>query len=165
MKTTIKTFVAICMMVTFTSSLNAQEWTRAQEEVWQAVESGWANWANKDVEGALAGLHDKYQGWNQDEPLPFNKQKMEKWYNSMKEMMEVKYYDIEPARITVTENAAVVDYYFSAYMEFTWGDEKKEKDVKGKNVEFFVKEKGKWLLLGDMTVHIDGDEDEDSDDD
>ncbi len=149
---TIKTVVAICVIVAFSSSIYAQEWTKEQNEVWQVVEDGWALWSKGDMEGSMALFHDKYQGWNQEEPLPMNKKKLEKWYTSMKDMMKVQYYDIQPARITVTENVAVVNYYFSAYMVFTWGETKTEEEVKGKNVEFYIKEKGKWLLLGDMTV-------------
>jgi hypothetical protein len=33
------------------------------------------------------------------------------------------------------------------------GTDKKQVHEKGKNVEFYVKEGGKWLLLGDMTVN------------
>ena len=37
----------------------------------------------------------------------------------------------------------------------TIGDTKKQEEGKGKNVEFYVKEGGKWLLLGDMSVYED----------
>jgi hypothetical protein len=96
-------------------------------------------------------MHDKMQGWNNENPLPFSKDKILELYAMMKENMKVEYYNINPARITVTDNAAVVQYYFAFYAVYKMGEKEWEEQITGKNAEFYVKEKGKWLLLGDMT--------------
>lgn len=77
-----------------------------------------------------------------------------------KEFMTIQMYDISPARIVVTENAAVVDYYYNFYATWSWGDTKEEKEIKGRLAEFWIKEKGEWKLLGDMGVNT-KDDDED----
>ena len=59
---------------------------------------------------------------------------------------------INPARIVVTENAAVVHDYFYLTSTNTVGEEKKQIKQQGKFVEFHVKENGKWICLGDMTI-------------
>ena len=79
---------------------------------------------------------------------------MEKWSDYTK----VEYYDIQPARIVVAGDNAVVYYFFSFSMVFEKGDKKKEKYNKGRNVEFYVKDGGKWLLMGDMSYMNDDDD-------
>lgn len=71
----------------------------------------------------------------------------------MKSMMKIDYFSLNPARILVMDNIAVVDYYFWYSSTITMGEKKEMKDSRGKNAEFYVKEGGKWLLIGDMTVH------------
>ena len=90
-------------------------------------------------------------GWNHEDPLPTNK---EKWYQTsvaLKDFAKLDYFDIEPARIVVYEDVALVYYYYENYINFTKGDETTEYHYKGKNAEFFIKEDGKWMLIGDMT--------------
>jgi hypothetical protein len=60
----------------------------------------------------------------------------------------------------VVDKSAVVQYYFEIGMTYTMGEKKTEQKMHGKNAEFYVKDGGKWLLLGDMTLHED-DEDDD----
>lgn len=62
-------------------------------------------------------------------------------------MLKARVFIVGPARITVIDNAAVVNYYFTVSETITMGDEKKQQEFKDKNAEFYVKEGGKWLLL------------------
>jgi hypothetical protein len=153
MKTTLKYALIALFTFLMTSSVIAQEWTKEQKEVWQTVENTWSKWKANDVTGAAANLHEKYQGWNSEMPLPMGKETMTQMFTEMKDMEKLDYYNIEPARITISGNAAVVDYYFNYSVTRTMGTDKKQVQEKGKNVEFYVKEGGKWLLLGDMTVN------------
>ena len=129
----------------------AQDWTKAQKEVWQVVEDSWLKVKNGDIDGMSAYVHEKYQGWNQEAPLPMSKEQMVKEYKSMKDVSKLVDYSLNPARIVVTDNAAVVDYYFWFKETSTTGDKKEMAEYYGKNAEFYIKEGGKWLLLGDNT--------------
>ena len=129
----------------------SQEWSKTQKEVWQVVENSWVKWKSGDFTGMASFIHEKYQGWNQENPLPMTKEEVLNLYNLMKDNYKLNAYLINPARITVTDNAAVVDYYFQYQVTITEGEKKVLKSYHGKNVEFYVKEGGKWLLLGDMT--------------
>jgi hypothetical protein len=152
--------VAIGVFVMFTVNMaRAQEWTKEQSEVWKVVQDTWKGWKAGDATAVMASVHEKYQGWSDQSPLPMGKQSMLEWYNSMKETMKISYYNIEPARIVVLKSAAVVDYY--GYFNVSWdmGDDKGSKEIKGKFVEFYVKEGDKWLLLGDMMAHEEGEDD------
>ena len=139
------------------STVNAQEWTKEQNEVWQTVESMWANWKAMDYDAAFANVHENYQGWNNEMPLPTSK---EKWMNEMKAYsanVSNPNYSIERARIVVEGDAAVVDYYFNFSFLFKDDDKSKMVNYNGKNVEFYINVKGKWMLLGDFSSSEDDD--------
>lgn len=135
-----------------TSSALAQEWTKAQQEVWQVIENEWAAYKAGDIAGLTAIIHPKYQGWDETSPLPYSKEKIVEQLGDIFRTRKVIFYDIEPARITVTDNAAVVDYYYSYTYVDPSDESKKPVDRTGRAVECYVKEKGKWLLLGDLGV-------------
>ncbi len=146
-----------CAVVAFTAFIATttaftQEWTKAQKEVWQIVEDGWAKWKAGDIQGSIAYLHEKYQGWNDQSPLPITKEKALQRSLEMKDKFKIDYFSLNPARIVITENAAVVDYYYWYEATYTRGEEKELIEEYGQNVEFYIKEDGKWLLLGDMTT-------------
>jgi len=150
-KVNISAFVII-MLLMVTASAYAQEWTKAQKEVWQAVENSWTNLKNGNIDGFAAGLHEKYQGWNNYLPLPVGKQKNVASVRDNEDGAKLESFDVEPARITMAENTAVVDYYLSITSSTVKKEGGREVNTySGKNVEFYVKEGGKWLLLGDMT--------------
>jgi len=156
-----KKMYVLSMLVAFmlTAGItSAQEWSKEQTEVWKVVQDTWKGWKSGDVTAVAASFHEKYQGWSDDSPLPAGKQNVVDMFNSMKESMNISYYSIEPARIVVLKSAAVVDYYYYFNISWTTGDKSESKEIKGKIVEFYVSEGGKWLLLGDMMVH---DEEED----
>ena len=151
--------VMAMVMVFFAGAASAQEWSKEQAEVWQVVENTWKGWADGDAAAVFASIHDKYQGWSDDSPIPMGKKSMEKWVYTMKDGMSMNFYNIEPARITVLKDAAVVDYFY--YMNISWkmGDQSGSEETKGKVVEFYVKDGGKWMLLGDMMTHDEEDDD------
>jgi hypothetical protein len=161
MKKTLKIAVSVVFLVLMTLVTYAQEWTSDQKEVWTVVNDSWAKFKTGDVDGMAAVIHPKYQGWTDSDPLPTDKEHMVAWYNKMKSMMQVDDYSLNPARIVVVKNSALVDYYFNLSTTYTWEGEQVSKQIKGKNVEFYVKEDGKWMLLGDMTVFLDEEEDDD----
>ncbi len=154
------TFTIALMLTAFlcTSTLLGQNWSKEQKEVWKGVESGWEAWSKGDTEGAFNTIHDKYLGWNNDDALPMSKAKWMKMYNMYKEMSTVEYYDLNPARILVDGDNAVVYYYFEFYSTFKKGDKVKENHMEGRNVEFYIKQNGQWMLFGDMTYFEEDDD-------
>jgi hypothetical protein len=135
-----------------TTAAFTQEWTKAQKEVWQLVENSWTKWKAGDIQGSEAYMHEKYQGWNDQLPLPLTKEMVMKRDQEMKDNFKIDYFSLNPARIVITENAAVVDYYYTFEATYTKGEEKELIESNGQNAEFYIKEGGKWLLLGDMTT-------------
>ena len=160
MKRLMKIALVAVAMVIVTGSAVAQEWTKAQSEVWQVVEDSWVKWKAGDLDAFKAYLHDQYQGWSSTQPLPLTKVAIMKSYSEAKEVMVVDGYTLNPARIAVVDDAAVVDYFFTYSATVTKGGKKESESGKGKNVEFWVREGGKWLLLGDMTVFDEAEDDD-----
>jgi hypothetical protein len=152
MKTSLKCAVVVFTAFIATTTAFSQEWTKAQNEVWQIVEDSWTKWKTGDFEGVAACLHEKYQGWNDQMPLPITKQRVKQSNLEMKDIMKLEHFSLNPARIVITENAAVVDYYYMYEGTYTRGEKKELMESHGQNVEFYIKEGGKWLLLGDMTT-------------
>ncbi len=157
MKTIVKSAL-VAVMTLMATYVFAQEWTKAQLEVWQVVEESWMKWKAGDITGEIALLHPKYQGWSSEEPIPLSRETTSQLYESMMDNLKLDYYLLNPARIVVLENAALVDYYFRYSISYTWGEQKTQQEGYGKNAEFYVKEGGKWLLLGDMTIHEEEDD-------
>jgi hypothetical protein len=160
MKKIMKIVVIAVLILSAAGIANAQEWSKEQTEVWKVVQDSWKGWKAGDANAVAATLHEKYQGWSDRDPLPMGKQSVIEWFNSMKGSMTFNYYNIEPARILVLNTSAVVDYYYSFNVTWKMGDKVESKDVKGKIAEFYVKDGGKWLLLGDMMVHEKGGDDD-----
>ena len=147
-----------CIAFLGTSTAIGQEWSKDQKAVWQEVEDGWAAWKSGDIDGAFKGIHEKYLGWNNGDPLPISKEKWKSMYEIWQDNMTLEYYDIQAASIVVDGNNASVYYFFEFSSVFEKGEMKKEKKMEGRNVEFYVKDGGKWMLFGDMTYFDDDDD-------
>ena len=137
------------------STLNAQEWSKEQKEVWQEVENMWTYWKAGDIDAAFANVHEKYLGWNNTSPMPMSKAKWVDPAKESKDLYSKKDFDIEPARILVIDDAAVVHYYYSMSYVYDDGEEKYKGKDRGRWTEFFIKDGGKWMLIGDMTIEVD----------
>ena len=140
-----------CIAFLGTSTTFGQEWSKEQKAVWQEVENGWSAWKSGDIDGAFKGIHEKYLGWNNDDPLPISKEKWRSMNEALQDYLRVDFYDIQPARIVVYGDNATVYYFFKFYTVFQKSSTRNENKLKGRNVEFYVKEDGKWMLFGDMT--------------
>lgn len=151
--TSYSAIVVLLLAFLGSSSLQAQDWSKDQKEVLEIIENAWAKWQEGDFDASVESIHEKYIGWNQEDPLPTSKEKWVKSIEKMKDYVKLTDYDIEPARILVYDDVAVVHYYFEQTMAITKDDKTTEIKFKGKNAEFLIKEGGKWLLIGDMTFY------------
>ena len=146
------TAIAMTMIAMFGAvTLNAQICTKEQKAVWQEVENMWKNWKAGDLDAAFANVDNDYLGWNDETPMPLSKDKWVKPMIETKNMRTNINFNIEPARILVHDNVAVVHYYFSYSFLYTDGEESHKSSDHGKWTEFFIKENGKWMLIGDFT--------------
>lgn len=140
------------------SNSQGQEWTDDQLELWNYVEETWNTWKTGDLDGSLKVFHDKYLGWSNEALMPADKARITKMWTMMMPVTTIDWIDLQPVRITIADDAAVVHYYFNFSGMYAMGEKKEKFEQSGKNSEFYIKEKGKWMLLGD---HTSLDEDDD----
>jgi len=60
-----------------------QDWTTEQKEVWVSVQGFWETIKKGDVEGTLAGQHDKMLDWFSTNPDPLKKEILRSAYNNL----------------------------------------------------------------------------------
>lgn len=116
---------------------NGLKFSPEQKEVWQAVENFWKYPNEENIEAFKASIHDDYLGWNSNWAVPISKKDFVDYFPYYKS----KSYSLKPVQIVVTVNNAVVSY--ASVVDY--GSEK----FKGKHVDFYIRENGKWLLIGD----------------
>jgi len=129
----------------------SQNWSEDQLEVWSAVKKSWDAWLSGDIDAFMSCLHEDYQGWSNLHLLPVSKTLYREMNETEGAQIHLKDYFINPARIVVSKNAAVVHYGFDFNGEYVTEKEIMPLERSGKNADFYVKEGGEWLLLGDMT--------------
>jgi len=124
--------------------------SKTQKEVWKNVETYTKYIMNGNVEGFLDYFHKDYSGWNYYELLPVNKKdlKNELWRLPKRKSVS---YKITPVAISIFNNVAIVHYYYSAAYKNTDGQEKAKK---GRNTDILLKQKDKWVLIGDHVGHF-----------
>ena len=121
------------------------EWTKTQKEVWGNVET-YTNLIMKgDVEGFSDYFHNDFTGWNDLNLMPVSKTDIKNELRYLPQRKVVSY-DIIPVAINIFKNVAIVHYYYSAAYKNTDG---KEGAKKGCNTDILLKQKDKWVLIGD----------------
>ncbi|MBU0508288.1 nuclear transport factor 2 family protein [bacterium] len=139
----------------------ADNWTAEQKEVWAAEEKMWELMTQDNLDGFLALIHNDYVGWQYEAPVPYGKETSAKWIKYWVPQRKVLIYDLSPVAIAVFGNFAIVDYYYQMVVEIGKDDEKKKKESEGRWTDIFMKEGGKWMLVGDHGGSTDDDDDDD----
>lgn len=126
--------------------LSAQEWSKAQKEVWNNVETYWGLWAKRDVDGFLSYFHEDYSGWFNGSSLPSGKESVHKWLSHFFPNSENLVYEIKPVSIKVHGDFAIVHYYYS---ELSKNADGKNEMEQGRWTDILKKDGNRWLLIGD----------------
>ena len=145
-------FCTFIIVLLSSSEVFSQKWNRKQKDVWSVVEKGWTDWKSGNAEAVKASLHDSYQGWSGDQPFPIGKNGETLMYEWMTANSEIQYFMLDPVRIVVVKDVAVVHYFFTFLSQRTEGEETISETMSGKNAETYIKKSGNWLLLGAMTI-------------
>jgi uncharacterized protein YlaN (UPF0358 family) len=148
-----KTLFTLSFAVLFIATAAfAQTFTKEQDAIWKLITAHNENLTKGDIDAYAVMLHNDYQGWSNQDSLPVNKSTLTERLKTICKTAKINASGLKPLSITITKRAAVVDYM----IDFTLVANEKGKTVtttlKGKNVDFLVKEGGKWFILGDMTV-------------
>ena len=142
---------ALALMVLVPVTVQAQEWTAEQTEVWETLE---ACWTSTDVESQMACIHEDYFTWGVDNAVPLRKSDSHaltaRWLDT--EVPEWSHF--QPLNIAVLGDMAIVHYVMH------WADRNKATGERTSGIinwtEVFKKEGDRWLLLADHGTRVEG---------
>lgn len=154
-------FISFTLVLFGSSVVFSQEWNKQQTEVWSVVVKSWSDWQYGNQASVMASIHESYQGWSDDQPLPLGKKQVSSMYEWMAANSKIQNHMLNLARIVVVKDVAVVHYYFEFSSKFTEDDVTESITMRGKNTETYINEGGNWLLIGDMTIFEEDDDDDD----
>ena len=138
--------LTLCFSLMAGPAALAQEWSQAQTEVWKNVEAYWARDAAGDTDGFLSYVHDRYIGWDLNEPITSNKSRFRKFIAHSHATEKTVLYDIQPLAINVFNDMAVVYYHYTFIAKNADG---KEDDRSGRWADILMKQDSKWVLVDD----------------
>jgi len=107
------TFTALALAVFLPLAAQAQQWTAAQQEVWEFEE---ACWASQDLEAIMACFHDDFLGWGIGYPVPTSKADRRPRFARDFKTEEIVYLNLKPLDVRVLDNVAIVLYLAT----YTW---------------------------------------------
>lgn len=128
------------------ASLNAQEWSAPQKEVWKNVNDYWGLMARGDINGFFEYFHQDYMGWDDSSILPSSKEETKKMFTFFYSGVKTTFYEIKPLAIKIYGDVAFVHYNYTLFMDTPDG---KKKSEKGRWTDILMKQGAKWLLIGD----------------
>lgn len=140
-------------IVVLPASVQAQQWTPQQQEVWQAVEDCWAAWFAKDKDTHKACFHDDYQFWPASQAAPFGKDRLDAFWTHVRDAQRALAYDVDPVRIAVHGDAALV--HWSGLVWYGDSDGGVADAESYQEAMMMVLEDGRWQFFGGAGSVID----------
>lgn len=139
-------YVSLLFSIFFVLSLNAQQWSDEQLEVWKSVQT-YSDLANKgDLEGFLTYYDDSFIGWPYGSDATHSKATRSKWVKYYMPLSTTLVSTITPEAIWVKDNFAFVHYYYSNVSKDQNG---KVSFESGRWTDILMKKDGKWVMIGD----------------
>lgn len=148
--------IAIIIAVSLASApVNAQEWSKEQKGLWQAVQRSWELSTSDDLTGFYEMIHKDYMGWPYNSKYPGNKAMVEKWFSYYAPKSTAMIYEIFPVGLVVSGDIGIAHYYYDIVYK---NEEGKENIRSGRWTDIYKQEKGKWLLIADHGGNEDSDD-------
>jgi ketosteroid isomerase-like protein len=137
-------FAAFALAVFLPLAAQAQQWTAAQQEVWEFEE---ACWAAQDVEALMACFHDDFVGWGIGYPVPSSKADRRPVFARDFETQERVFLNLKPLDVRVLDNVAIV-LYLATYTQRNKATGE-ETTVTQRWTDICVKEDNRWMWIAD----------------
>ncbi len=134
--------------INFTDKLAtfSDQWSPAQQEVWQTVEAYWQHFADGNADGFLTYLHEDFSGWTHTNALPRDKEDMSRYMPLGFETATTLLHDVNPVGIKVHGEVAVVHYYYSrTFVDNSGG---RHSDA-GRWTDILMKVGDRWMMIAD----------------
>jgi ketosteroid isomerase-like protein len=138
--TTVSILIFLCVIIIFSGfQAFGAEWTTEQKEVWDATLADVELFKKGDVEKIMGNRHEDMVVWWNDNSLPFDKELAPYKYNDWFNYDIPKNWELKPITIKISGNIAIIAYTYKFSGEILSGS--------GRNIEVWVKQNNKWLLL------------------
>jgi hypothetical protein len=136
--------VTLTIVCGFAGAAVAETWNAEQQEVWKLEQQQWKMAAAKDLSWIDSMVHPNLSYWETGQPMPQNRDSLVRWNRYSATTGTALEQELLPISIAITDNVAVVTYYYSVARE----DYKKEREmVTGRYMDVLVKDKGSWKFI------------------
>ena len=129
-----------------------QNWGTEEKSVWKIIEDHWAYLTSGDIEKFLTYLHPKFTGFGHESPLMIDKESIVKWVGIWIKNVKIPIHELDPIRVSVYGDFAVVHYYIQTLEK---GEAKTERVIR-RYTTTLINEKGKWSIIGNHNERIHG---------
>ena len=136
--------LAFAAVLAWAGAVSAQTWSPEQQELWKFEEKQWQMAKDKDLTWIETMVHPNLSYWSNESPVPQTRASLARWNRYDNTNATVLEQELFPHSITITGNVAVVNYHYQIARETS----KKEREtVRGRYMDVFVKDGGRWLFL------------------
>lgn len=123
----------------------AQHWNAAEQEVLDFTEACWERFVEEDIEAYLSEcVHDGYTRWYSGAAMPFDANSERRILPPWFSRNDWAAWDLQPHRIMVSGDAAVIHYQLSSFRTATDGSTSFH--TSGRS-DFLVREGGRWKVF------------------
>ena len=136
--------IALAVVIFMPLTAQAQQWTAAQQEVWEFEETCWAT---QDLEALMACFHDDFLGWGVGYPVPTSKADRRPRFARDLETEDIVYLNLKPLDVRVLDNVAIV-LYLATYTSKNKATGK-ETTVTERWTDICLKEDNRWTWIAD----------------
>ena len=146
LKARVSISIILCGLITFwTVNALGEEWTDAQKEVWNVLETRWIQYKEGDYEAVVAGIHENALIWFDNKTVPLRKHGTKSDYQRWMYYARPVTYELKPHAIQIFGDIANVMFIYR------WRAERK---YSGHNraLVTFKKENGKWLIISSLSA-------------
>ncbi len=148
--------VVFVLLVAGALSVQAQEMTGPQKEVWEALEEQTALGAKKDWEEMRKYLHPSLNIWGDNLPTPVSlNEKSFKYFTGIEKDEVLERY-LAPVSVVVVDNVAIINCYEHLFHS---NDEGEEVEVIFRLHNTWKKHEGKWKLLATYNTKVESEDD------
>ena len=146
MKFALIRIVTLALLLVWVASGFAQQWSDAQKEVWNTVESFNEAWNEGDLDRFMGFFHADYRGWYSGMDAPSDRDSVQRWVEAIMASENVLVSDTTPLSIQIYGDTAIVHSVYASLVEYGNGERKFER---GRWTDVLQKHNDRWLVIGD----------------
>jgi hypothetical protein len=126
------------------TSVQTKELSEHEKEVIDFIKKRWGMKKDDKQKGFFHNIHPDFIGWDYNNTTLIDKNSIKNYRINLEQENKTISVKIEPVGLQITAKMAIVHYFVTIYS----GLEDKQRIFRRRNTDIFVKEDGKWLIIG-----------------